>query len=222
MLYDVETRYSEDKINTEKPTDENCAEESFVPPVPGERRNGDDVPPPPPPPPPERSGYGTHRPSPMMLANEISKLFHDKIRIESEKANLPNSYRQILFHLAFCDGKTQLELAQLTHLKPPTVSVSLQKMESEGLVRRVPDENDLRQTRVYITENGRIANDMMRKKFREIEEAAVEGLDGDDMLRLEEILCKIRDNELRMLGCPPYCGKENRQKNTLDGKNQDE
>jgi len=156
----------------------------------------------------DRSADKAHKPSPLMLINEVSKLFHDKIRIESEKANLPNSYRQILFHLAFSDGKTQLELAQLTHLKPPTVSVSLQKMENDELVRRVPDENDLRQTHVYITEKGRHANRMMHKKFHEVEAAAMEGLTSEETEQLYSLLCKIRDNECRMLCCGSGCCKD--------------
>ncbi len=138
-------------------------------------------------------------PTPMMLINEVSKLFHDKIRLESERLNLQNSYRQLLFHLAYRDGRTQFELAKLTHLKPPTVSVALQKMEAEGYVRRELDENDLRQTLVYITEQGREASRRMREKFRETEQTAIKGINDKDMEILYALLYKIRDNEFQML-----------------------
>ena len=65
---------------------------------------------------------------PFMVINDLSKIFHYKLRRLADESGLNESYRHILFHLVHKDGVTQLELARATNLRPPTISVTLQKM----------------------------------------------------------------------------------------------
>ena len=104
----------------------------------------------------------------MMVINELSKLFHDRVRTECDKNGIPSGYRHVLFYLAREDGISQLELVKRTHLKAPTISVSLQKMESEGLVIRKPDDNDQRMIRLYLTEKGKKLDELIRDKLKEM------------------------------------------------------
>lgn len=131
--------------------------------------------------------------TPLMLINEISKLFCNHMR-QYDDPNLNNSYRHLLFHLAHQDGRTQLELAKLTHLKPPTVSVSLAKLEAEGYVERVADKADLRQTRVYLTEKGHEVDRRARIAIDEIESKVTECLCETERAELLSLLIKLRDN----------------------------
>ena len=71
---------------------------------------------------------------PFMVINDLSKIFHYKLRRLADESGLNESYRHILFHLVHKDGVTQLELARATNLRPPTISVTLQKMQEEGYV----------------------------------------------------------------------------------------
>jgi|GEM_PF-282563 Transcriptional regulators len=128
--------------------------------------------------------------TPMMLINEISKLFRNRIRDE----NMQNSYRMLLFHLAIRGGRTQLELANMTHLKPPTISVTLQKMESDGYVRRVTNERDMRQTLVYLTEKGEEYNNNIRKKIDVLDKQLTTGFSDEELYVLITLLMKIRMN----------------------------
>ncbi len=132
-------------------------------------------------------------PTPLMLINEISKLFCNHMRKHDDPA-LNNSYRHILFHLAHRDGRTQLELAKLTHLKPPTVSVSLAKLEADGYVERTADPDDLRQTRVYLTEKGQEVDRRARIAIDEIESKVTECLCEAERTELISLLIKLRDN----------------------------
>ncbi len=135
-------------------------------------------------------GYQQIQPTPLMLITEISKLFRDRIRDE----NMQNSYRMILFHLAMRGGRTQLELANITHLKPPTISVTLQKMEADGYVRRVPNERDMRQTLVYLTEKGEEYNKNIRMKIEKIDKEVASGFTDEELKALVSMLTRIRDN----------------------------
>lgn len=132
----------------------------------------------------------------MMLLGDVSKLFHDKLRNFSEQIGILDGYRHILFALARADGKTQYEISVITHLKAPTISVALQKMEAEGLVMRFTDESDQRQSRVYITERGREIHEKMQNNLVLSEQNALNGISDEDEKALRNILLHMRSNLL--------------------------
>ena len=143
-----------------------------------------------------------HEPLPGMLISEISKLFHDKMNQNSETLGFKNGYRQILRHLARRDGVTQIDLVRATHLKAPTISVTLKKMEEEELVRRVTDEKDQRQTHVYLTEKGRKMERAFFGKIMETEEILLRNISPEEKETLCAILKKVRGNILDEMGLP--------------------
>lgn len=61
----------------------------------------------------------------------------------------------ILMKTAAADGISQHELADRVHLRPPTVTRILARLEERGLVERRPEDDDQRVNRVYITDSGR-------------------------------------------------------------------
>lgn len=147
---------------------------------------------------PPREGCPPEFRAPLMLANEISKLFSNILRTEED--NVTNSYRLLLIHLAHRDGRTQLELANLAHIKPPTVSVTLQKMERDGYVRREADENDLRQTRVYLTEKGREYDERIKSKIHELEDGVLSVLSEEELSTLMTLMTRVRDSLYKSAG----------------------
>ena len=131
----------------------------------------------------------------MMRIHDAAKLYRDRMRRYSEHEGLPASYRMMIFHLArMTDGVTQLELVKATHLKPPTVSVTLQKMELDGYVTRKTNENDLRETLVYLTDRGKDIDKKIRIMHEEEDNAALAGLTADEISTLQYILNKVIDN----------------------------
>lgn len=133
----------------------------------------------------------------MMRIHDAAKLYHDRMRCHSEHDGLPDSYRMLIFHLArMKPGVTQLELVKAAHLKPPTVSVTLQKMEHDGLVLRRDNENDLRETLVYLTDKGKAIDEKIRVIHKEGDAAALAGLSDDEIVTLQDLLNKVIDNLL--------------------------
>jgi DNA-binding MarR family transcriptional regulator len=102
----------------------------------------------------------------------------------------------LLLELAKKDGRTQLDLVKATHMKAPTVSVALQKMEREGFVARRPDEYDLRATRVFLTEKGRSLDENIKRRIYEEENLALSNLSSQERDALVKILTKIKFNIL--------------------------
>ena len=135
-------------------------------------------------------------PKPGLLINEISKLFHDRMRKTSEDLGFQAGYRQILRFLVHEDGVTQIDIARDSHFTAPTVSVTLKRMEKEGLICRRTDKNDTRCSRVFITEKGRELESKLFEKIMDCEEVLARGLSAQEEETLCRLLTKVRDNML--------------------------
>lgn len=138
--------------------------------------------------------------SPQMLINEIARLYGAVMR-DSDSEITQESTRMIIINLARRDGVTQLDLVRATHLKPPTVSIALKRLETEGFVSRQTDSEDNRAVRVFLTDSGR---KLMRDSIARLKEAEVAGMRGisdEESAALISILTKIRRNILDELGC---------------------
>ena len=136
-------------------------------------------------------------PTPPMLVNEIARLFHGRMRtFDLDGVMSQDSARQIMRQLNRADGCSQLDLVRLTHLKAPTVGVTLRRMEEEGLVTRRPDDLDLRVTRVYLSEKGRAHNRLVHERIKGIDAELMQGFSEEESEQLLHFLERMRDNIL--------------------------
>ena len=147
----------------------------------------------------ENQAKQTHfcQPTPPMLVNQIARLFHNRMRAyDLDGVMSQESARQIMHTLSHEDGCSQLELVKKTHLKPPTVSVTLKKMEEEELVIRRADPMDLRVTRVYRSEKGRIHHFSVHQRLRDLDAELMQGFSKEETALLLQYLERMRDNIL--------------------------
>ena len=145
-----------------------------------------------------------HHPTPMMRVLHLSKLFRDQLRRASEEEGVPGSYRQILLELSHMEKLTQYELAKRTHLTPPTVSVTLQKMEHDGYIIRTPDEKDLRQMQVTLTPKGIEAELANRARANALEHRILDGFSEEDLETLAALLTRMEHNLHDAVGFTPH------------------
>ncbi len=133
----------------------------------------------------------------MMRIHDAAKLYRDRMRTMSDQDGLPSGYRHLIFHLARMNpGVTQRELVNATHLKPPTVSVTLQKMERDGLVTRKNNDDDHRETFVYLTDKGKSIDEKIKRIHEESDTVALGGLTEKEINDLSNLLNKVIDNLL--------------------------
>ncbi len=145
--------------------------------------------------PEDDDSFTDYKKTPMALINEIMHLMGDRIRKNGDENPIgQRSCRLLLMELARRGGRTQLDLVHATHLKAPTISVALQKLEKDGYVSRRPDEYDLRATRVFLTEKGRELDNKMKKRIREEEYLAMKNLTESEKDTLLRLLTKIKSN----------------------------
>lgn len=146
-------------------------------------------------PPPRREPSDT----PVKLCNEISRLFRFRIRqTEGQEGVMSQPGAHLVMSvLAIHDGINQREVVRLTHLRPPTVSVILRKMEAEGLAECRSDPSDQRAKLVYLSETGRARDQEHIAQIRALDAVALEGVSAEEIDVLMKILPRIRDNLLQ-------------------------
>ena len=101
---------------------------------------------------------------------------------------------KILFVLWQKDKITQKELATEIGLAKNTITVMLEKMEKNNLIRRITDEKDKRKSLVILTEHAKslkkcsdkISDEMLKKMYR--------GFSEEDIDNFEEYLHRIIRN----------------------------
>lgn len=136
-------------------------------------------------------------PTPPMLVGEISRLFRARMRgYDLEGVMSQDSARLIMRALAREDGVSQLSLCAATHLKAPTVSVTLGRMEEEGLVERRQDPMDRRVIRVHLTESGKAHNRRVWERVQDLEREMMEGFSDEETAILGKLLQRMRDHIL--------------------------
>ena len=147
------------------------------------------------PPPPKRRELSDN---PVKLCNEIARIFRNKMRESCELDGVMSQpgARLVLSVLAIEDGINQRELVARTHLRAPSVSVIIKKMVAEGMVELRTDENDMRITRVYLTDHGRDVDFESINKIKSMDARGLEGIGEEEQAALMVLLYRIRDNLL--------------------------
>lgn len=92
------------------------------------------------------------------------------------------------------EGCTQCEIAELLHISPASVAVSLRRMERDGLVRRMADEGDQRCKRIYLTEKAREIAAVCQEKFEALDAKMFSGLSAQELETLSKIQNRLFEN----------------------------
>ena len=101
---------------------------------------------------------------------------------------------QIMIALDREDGQTPGQLAIKLGVRPPTVTKTINRLQTQGYVEKRASETDARQANVYLTEEGRGAIRSIEKAVRKTEKQALKGLDKKEQKTLLKLLSRIESN----------------------------
>ena len=132
--------------------------------------------------------------------NDASFLFGKYLCRELEAIGMRASYRHVMKPLMENDGLTQLELVKITQLKAPTISITLRNMEREGIVRREKNDEDRRETHVYITEKGKQMHKKILEAFDAAEKVMLQGISESELSAVQGLMAKMTENLRSELG----------------------
>ena len=106
---------------------------------------------------------------------------------------------QILVHLWEKQGITQKSLCELIRVEQPTLANTLKRMERDELINRVPDTNDKRQWRIYLTEKAVELENVLQEESRIVNELITGGLtdtEQQEFRRLLDIITTTLEEEV--------------------------
>ena len=124
---------------------------------------------------------------------EVSRLFHNKVKKLANDNGISQTYFHIICFLRRNkeNNITQKDICEFIKMKAPTISLTLQSMEQEGLVERVKSLTDSRCTYVVLTKKGEELDDKIRGFFYSTEQLMLDALSLEELKMFNECLEKI-------------------------------
>ena len=113
--------------------------------------------------------------------NNVGSLFIRYVNSELLKFGMRSSYMHMMQPLMESESLTQLQLVELTGLKAPTISITLRNMEREGIVARVKNDSDRRETHVSLTDKGKDMYGKILETLGKAEEIMLQGVSDKEL-----------------------------------------
>jgi MarR family transcriptional regulator for hemolysin len=106
------------------------------------------------------------------------------------------TYSQTIFLVRLWgkDGQTQIELARSAGLKQPTVVRILDRMERDGLITRVRNQDDRRVFNFYLTEKAKKACKKLEAHANAMHDIATAKIPNKEIQKLNKVLSSIIEN----------------------------
>jgi DNA-binding MarR family transcriptional regulator len=101
---------------------------------------------------------------------------------------------QIMLALSSEDGLTPGQLALRLGVRPPTITKTINRLQSQGFLAKTASDADARQAHISLTEQGRDAIKSIEKSIRKTEKHALKGLDKKEQRLLVKLLSQIEAN----------------------------
>ena len=122
------------------------------------------------------------------IARRLQKKFN------AEGLNLTIEQWSILYHLWKEDGKSQQELCNDTFRDKPSITRLVDNLEKLNLVKRVPDENDRRINKIYLTKDALKLQEQTMQLANETLNEALKGVPPEHIELSKEVLQRVYDN----------------------------
>ena len=135
-----------------------------------------------------------HKDSFLSMFMRIDRRFMGKCFGQMQELGIYPGQIPVLGLLAYKDGLSQREIAEHLRIKPPTVNVTVQRLEKAGFLFRKADEKDQRVSRIYLTEKGKQAKERGMKRVEENEKILFDGFSDAELCLLRRFLEQITAN----------------------------
>lgn len=137
----------------------------------------------------------------VFLTNRVGRLLSNEVRknLETEEGPqvLQTTHIGVLVDLWVHDGVRQQDLAVSTIKDKGTITRTLNFLEQESLVVRVPDRSDKRNKLIYLTHKGReLKNKLLPFAHRAID-GATDGVSPEELRICKEVLAKVYKNLIK-------------------------
>ncbi len=135
-------------------------------------------------------GYALHYATRMSMA---------LLQERTKQHNVTVGQFPILVHLWEEQGLTQKALRDLIRVEQPTLANTLKRMERDGLITKIPDKDDKRQWRIYLTQRALDLKETLQEDSRNVNKMIVERLnetEKKEFMRLIGVVTSTLEKKL--------------------------
>jgi DNA-binding MarR family transcriptional regulator len=128
------------------------------------------------------------------ILHDVARLLRATYDRRMKALGLTRSQWWVLTHLYRNDGVTQTELADMLEIEKPTLGRLLDRLESNGWIRREEHTDDRRAKRVFLTDEVEPAMKAMREAAAELRRDALAGLSREQQTKFVDTLLAVKAN----------------------------
>ncbi len=125
---------------------------------------------------------------------EIMKYIHQRSYHKMNDKCVYPGQPKLLSRIKANEGITQKELSEKSFVKPSTITEMLRKLEANDYIYRMPDENDKRVMRVYLTPEGHKFAAYAEEFINSVIDQLFSGLNEDELNQLLTLTKKVKSN----------------------------
>lgn len=142
----------------------------------------------------EDEGEKTKEKSMSALFMEINRNYGMRCMHRIRELGVQHGQMPIIMIVYRNSGCSQKEIAEEMGVTPPTVNVSIQRLEKADIVCRKRDERDQRIMRVYLTENGKRIVEEIRQESQRVEKVMFSNFSETELCLMRRFFEQILDN----------------------------
>lgn len=101
---------------------------------------------------------------------------------------------QLLEYVIKHNGCTQSELSENLHVSPPSVAMSVKRLQKSDLIRKISDKDDLRCNRLSVTDKGAETLESFHRICDETDEKLFSGFSDGEKELLVSFLIRLTNN----------------------------
>lgn len=137
---------------------------------------------------------GTPDPSITFLLADVLRLTREQFRHRAQGLQLTPALARLLFFVDQQPGCSQTELARFLDVTTATIGRMIDRLETSGVVRRVPDTVDRRAFRIHLGEDASAMVERMRLIVDQTTDMALQGLSAQEKKSLRQALVRMHAN----------------------------
>jgi len=130
--------------------------------------------------------------NPAFQITEVARLYRQTFDRKVKALGLDRSQWWLISFLVYFEGSTQQELAEVMDIGKAGLGKQVDRLEAQGLVRRIPDAVDRRLNRLWLTPKAKPVADEIRRVSEATVAASIATVTAAELATLHKILDKIK------------------------------
>jgi len=133
------------------------------------------------------------------LIHDVSRLRRKAFDRHIKGLKVTRSQWWVLAYVSRKDGMAQTQLAEKLDVGKVAIGGLIDRLERSGLAKRVPDEQDRRVKRIFLTPKGKRLVEKLREVSMEFNERVLQGIPAPDLVTTVNALRRLKANVIEFI-----------------------